>query len=84
MISLGNVLLYWVVIFYGFVFWLTWAKAHPDHRLARWQVGLTPAVLCAGLAVLTILVWREAFAAPDGRHLLINGGPSASRLSDTP
>jgi hypothetical protein len=62
----------------------------------------------AGLAILAVLVWREAFAAPDsklhlwvldvsrgslsgeglliqtpeGRHLLINGGPSASRLSD--
>jgi len=107
-VSLGNLPLYAVVVFYGLLFWLTWARAHQDHRFVRWQAGLSPAVVFTGLAVLTILVWREAFAAPDGRlhlqvldvsqgslsgeglliqtptgrHLLINGGPSASRLSD--
>jgi competence protein ComEC len=90
------------------LFLLTWARSHPDNRLTGWLRSLSPAVPLTGLAVLTILVWREAFTAPDGklhvhildvsqaglsgeailietpagREVLINGGPSASRLSD--
>lgn len=107
-VSLGSIRLVWVIIFYGLVFLLTWAGAHRDSPFTRRLRSLSPAVPLVGLGIATILVWREAFASPDGRlhlivldvsqgshsgegllirtpqgrTLLINGGPSASRLSD--
>lgn len=107
-ISLGNVPLLVVALFYALVFGLTYARAHPENRLSAWLKTLSPAVPLAGLGIVTILVWRQAYAAPDGllhltvldvsqgglsgeallvqtpdgRNLLINGGPSASRLSE--
>jgi competence protein ComEC len=107
-VSLGNVPILWMVLFYALVFLLTFARASPDNRWSAWMKSLNPGVPLAGLAVLTVLVWRQAYAAPDGtlhltvldvslgglsgeallvqtpdgRSLLINGGPSASRLSE--
>ena len=107
-VSLGKISLFSVVLFFIVLFLFTWARSHPDNRFSRWLASLSPAVPLTGLAILTILVWREAFAAPDGRlhvrvldvsqaglsgeailietpagrKVLINGGPSASRLSD--
>jgi len=107
-VSLGSIQLFSVAVFYSLLFLLTFARSHPESRFAGWLASLSPAVPLAGLAILTVLVWREAFAAPDGRlhllvldvsqgglsgealliqtpeghSLLINGGPSASRLSE--
>ncbi len=107
-VSLGKISLFSVALFFGGLILLTWAKSHPNNRFTRWLSSLSPAVPLTGLVILSILVWREAFAAPDGRlhvrvldvsrtglsgeailietpegrRVLINGGPSASRLSD--
>jgi competence protein ComEC len=106
--SLGKLPLAWVLALYALIFALTFAGYHRDSRLRRWIRSLSPAVPLAGLAILTVLVWREALAAPDGklhlsllnvsqeglsgealliqtaegRTVLINGGPSATRLSE--
>jgi competence protein ComEC len=93
-----------VVLMYTGIFGLTFARRRFKQTAALVKPGLALAVL----VVLSILVWRNALAAPDGRlHLtvldvnsdrksgealliqaptgrrvLINGGPSLSRLSD--
>jgi competence protein ComEC len=110
---LGSVTLVWIALFYILLF--GWTFAGP--RLRGWfsaRVNLEGndqvmpsalfGALLVALAVLAILVWREALTLPDGRlHLtvldvgsgdallirspsggyaLVDGGESASRLSD--
>jgi competence protein ComEC len=108
-VNLGKISLFSVILFFLGLFLVTWAKSHPDSRFTHWLSSLSPTVPLMGLAILTILAWREAFAAPDGllhinvldvsqgslsgeailietpegRNVLINGGPSTSRLSDS-
>ena len=107
-VSLGNVSLGAVLAFYSLVFLLTFARTQPENKLSVWLRSLNPSVPLVGLGLLTVLVWRQAFAAPDsllhltvldvsqgglsgeallietpdGQDLLINGGPSTSRLSE--
>jgi len=103
--SLAPVSMGWVVLFYAVL--LAWPVIYT--RLSRWNIKITPLVGVAGLALLTIQVWRLGWAAPDGRlHLvlldetlngrsgetvliitpqgrsiLVNGGPSVNRLADS-
>jgi competence protein ComEC len=93
-----------VVLMYAMLFGVTfaWSRIKQTARLVKPGLALTVLIL------LTVVVWRTALAAPDGRlhltlldanteresgealliqtptgrRLLINGGPSFSRLSD--
>ena len=93
----------WVFLFYFLLLTVTFLPA----RFQLLSGAIKPALVMGAMAVLTVLVWRNALAAPDGRlhltlldsssrgacgevlliqtptgrNLLINGGPSASRLS---
>lgn len=104
-LELGDTTPGWVIIYFAFLGWLAFGGERIKNALAAlWRPGLA----AAGLAALTVLVWRSALSAPDGRlHLtlldvsrsgrsgeailiqtpggrcvLVNGGPSASALSD--
>jgi competence protein ComEC len=95
----------WIIGFYVLLILATFAPT----RFHQYSGVLKPALVLALLGVLTVLVWRNALAAPDGRlhltlldsssqgasgevllictptgrNLLINGGPSASRLAES-
>lgn len=103
--TLPPISLAWVVVFYSLV--LGWVLAQRTLRGIGLKVG--PAAFLAGIALVTIQVWRIAWAAPDGllhltllnvnhngnsgeallvespdgRFVLVNGGPSFTRLSDS-
>lgn len=99
-VVLGEFSLLFVILFYTAL--LTWTFAAD--RFNRIRPALKPAVIASTLAIVAILTWRTALAAPDGRlhltflkvgtadgilietpagrHILINGGPSTSQLSD--
>ena len=108
-LALGELSLSWIVLFYLALFTLTFAA----HRLPveRWRAVLRaarPSLVLFGLGVTTALVWRAAYAVPDGRlhltvldvstaslsgdalliqtpegrYLLVGGGPSAPALSE--
>ncbi|MCK4976539.1 MAG: ComEC/Rec2 family competence protein, partial [Anaerolineales bacterium] len=99
-ITLGDVAIFWVVLFYAVLFLLTFGGS----RLRAMLPAIKPSLAFVILGVLTMLVWRAAASAPDGRlhmsvldvgsgeavliqsptgrYLLVNGGPSPSRLSD--
>jgi competence protein ComEC len=94
----------WIIAAYALLFLATFAPT----RFRSLSRVIKPALILTLLGVLTVLVWRSALAAPDGRlhlnlldsssrgvcgdvvliqtpagrNILINGGPSASRLSD--
>lgn len=98
---LGQVALPLILLFYAILFTLTFTRSNLSSLSKR----LTPAVPLTLLAVITVLVWKSAFYAPDGRlhvsildvgtgdavliqsptgrSVLINGGPSTVRLSDS-
>ena len=98
--SLGEVALFWVVLYYALLLLLTFGGS----RLRALAPAIKPSLAFAVLGVLTVLVWRAAYSVPDGRlhmsvldvgsgeailiqsptgrYLLVNGGPSPSRLSD--
>ncbi|MCK5429328.1 MAG: ComEC/Rec2 family competence protein, partial [Anaerolineales bacterium] len=98
--TLGDVALYWVVLFYAVLFLLTFGGS----RLRAMIPAIKPSLAFAALGILSVLVWRAASSTPDGRlhislldvgsgeavliqsptgrYLLVNGGPSPSRLSD--
>jgi competence protein ComEC len=109
---LGAVALPLVIGFYTLLFsgthWIPRLRQSPlGERLANWLgergTGLRSMAL-VGLLILTVLIWRAAYSAPDGRlhatfldvgngeavliqspggrYVLVNGGSSASRLSD--
>ena len=93
-----------VVLMYAALFGLTFAWV----RFKQTAALVKPGLALTFLVLLSVLVWRSALAAPDGRlhltlldvntdresgealliqtptgrRLLINGGPSLSRLSD--
>jgi competence protein ComEC len=100
-IPLGQVAFPLILAFYAVLIALTFARSHLSSLTSR----LTPAILLTLLAVITVLVWKSAFYAPDGllhvtvldvgmgdavliqsptgRFVLISGGPSTVRLSDS-
>jgi len=93
-----------VLVLYAALFALTLAGARVKQAAAWLKPGLALAVF----GLITVLIWREALAAtdgrlhltlldtntnllsgeailiqtPSGRELLVNGGPSATRLSE--
>jgi len=104
---LGDFSFWLVALFY--VALLTWTLARSPLKafLSNRKLNLPPlpaVTVTSALAVLVVLTWRAALAAPDGRlhltlldvgsadailiqtpggrHILINGGPSATLLSD--
>ena len=77
---LWNASLAWVVAYYAFLFGgtLAFARLRPAHwrRLAG---ALRPSLVVFGLVVVNVLVWRMAWAAPDGRlHLTVLDASTAS------
>jgi competence protein ComEC len=102
---LGELGLIFVVLFYAFLFSLSF----PGPRLAPLKAYFRPTVMLGVLGISTVLVWRAALSAPDGllhltvlnvstdtisgeayliqtpggRSVLVGGGPSISRLSDS-
>ena len=78
--SLAPVSLGWVVVFYAVL--LTWRPVSAG--LSRWGIRLTPLAGLVCLAVLTIQVWRLAWAAPDGRlHLVLLNETLNGRSGET-
>jgi len=97
---LGDIGILWVILFYVLLMGLTFGWSRVRGLIA----AIKPIPFISVLGILTILIWRAALSAPDGRlHLtlfdvgtgdailiqsptgrytLINGGPSASLLSD--
>ncbi len=61
--TLGEVALLWVVLYYGLLFLLTFGGS----RLRALAPTIKPSLAFAALGVLTVLVWRAASSAPDGR-----------------
>jgi len=98
-VGLGEVLLFYAVLLALTVGWPQRARLKPV---------LKPSLALAALGIIALLVWRAAWAAPDGRlhltvldvsagvqsgeallvqtpdgrYILVGGGPSASALSD--
>ncbi len=67
-LALGRVSLFSVVLFYG----LLLAGTFQWEQINARRAAVPPAALAAALAVVTVLVWRAALAAPDGRlHLTV-------------
>jgi competence protein ComEC len=103
-LSLGDVSLPVVVLFFVLLFGWTFARSQLQARLTAWGAGLPLGVV----GILAVLTWRSVLAIPDGRlhlavlevsegsksgdailittpegrHLLVDGGPYASLLSD--
>ena len=106
--SLGQVAFSLVLGYYALLLFFTFAWSPMKVRFTSLAAAIPPALAFSLLALVTVLVWQQAFHAPDGRlHLilldtntdirsgeavliesptgrwvLINGGPSPSRLSD--
>jgi competence protein ComEC len=67
-LDLGTISAPAVIALYGVLFALTFGAA----RIKKAAAGLKPGLALAIFAVVTVLVWREALAAPDGRlHLTL-------------
>jgi competence protein ComEC len=67
-LQMGEVALFWVLLFYAVLFLLTFGGS-------RWR-GLAsvikPSLVFTALVLLTVLVWRVVLTAPDGRlHLTV-------------
>jgi competence protein ComEC len=103
-LSLGEVSLPVVVLFFILLFGGTFARSQLQERFTAWGAGLPLGVV----GILAVLTWRSVLAlpdgrlhlalldvseggksgdailitTPDGRHLLIDGGPYATLLSD--
>jgi competence protein ComEC len=97
--DLGEVALPLVLLAYGLIFAITIRSPLAE----KLKPLLKPSAVLSVLALFTILTWRVAFSAPDGRlhvtlldvglgdavliqtpsgrNILIDGGPSLSRLS---
>ena len=100
-IPLGQIAFPLILLFYGVLLVLTFTRSRFNGLLNK----LTPAIPLAILGLLTFMIWRAAFYAPDGllhvtildvgsgdavliqsptgRTVLINGGLSTIRLSDS-
>ncbi len=81
-ISLGEVSAILVITFYVLIFGLTFAGS----RSRRVAGLIKPGVVLVGLIVVTVLVWRVALTAPDGRlHLtLLDVGTGDAILVQSP
>ena len=67
-IPLGQIAFPIILIFYGVLFAITFARPRFSSLAAR----LTPAIPLTLLAILTVLIWKATFYAPDGRlHVTI-------------
>jgi competence protein ComEC len=65
-VVLGEVALALVLMYYAALF--GWTFARP--QMQGWAGTVRPATALAGLSLLTVMVWRTALSAPDGRlHL---------------
>ncbi len=106
-IVLGNFSIWFAVLFYVTLLTMTfnWSRIKEFFAALTGRArNLSLAAILTALFALSLLVWRSAFAAPDGklhvtfldvgsanavliqtpsgRAVLVNGGPSASQLSD--
>jgi competence protein ComEC len=91
---LGRVALPLVLGFYALLFGWTWlAQQPPDHpwraRLRGWRDasgGALRVALPVGLLLLSVLVWRAAFDAPDGKlhATLLDVGDGEALLIESP
>jgi len=106
-VFLGDFSLWFMLLFYGALLSLTFNWSRLKEWFSARTARLRAAALTATFALLficTLLTWRAAFSAgdgklhvtfldvgsadavliqtPDGRNVLINGGPSASELSN--
>jgi competence protein ComEC len=81
-LSLGEVRLVVVILFYALLFGLTFA-GRQSRKVGKW---IKPGTALAGLMVLAILVWRSVMAAPDGHlHMtLLDVGTGDGILIETP
>ncbi len=104
---LGELKLLWVILFYGILLTGTFGGDRLRKFISARKEFLHSALaipIIAILGIVTIVVWRAAWAGPDGRlhmtildvgtgdailiqtpegrFILVNGGPSASLLSD--
>lgn len=81
-ISLGEVSAVLVITFYALLFGLTFAGSRSRSVAA----SIRPSVILVGLIVVTVLVWRVALAAPDGRlHMtLLDVGTGDAILIQSP
>lgn len=85
-LALGEVELPWLLLYYALLFALTLGVA----RQSKWVRALKPSVGLGLLGVLSVLVWRLAWSAPDGRlHLTLldvsrNGQSGEALLVQTP
>jgi competence protein ComEC len=81
-LELGEVSAALVIAFYAILFGITFG-GRKSAGLAR---KLRPGIALVGLAVLTLLVWRVALAAPDGRlHMtVLDVGTGDAILVQTP
>ncbi len=81
-LNLGEVSLVVVIAFYAILFGLTFTGIKSE------KVGrvLKPGAVLTGLILLTVLIWRVVFAAPDGRlHVtLLDVGTGDAILIRTP
>jgi competence protein ComEC len=80
--TLGEVALYWVVLFYAVLILLTFGGS----RLRAMVPSIKPSLAFAVLGVLTVLVWRAASSAPDGQlHMsLLDVGSGEAVLIQSP
>jgi competence protein ComEC len=71
-----------ILIFYAVLFGITYAHSRLPSLIAR----LTPAIPLTLLAICTVLVWKAAFYAPDGRlHVsILDVGTGDAILIQTP
>jgi competence protein ComEC len=106
-IFLGNLSVWFVIVFYALLFGITFGWDWLKERLQsmkRDQIKLPAGIGLVVLVLALLLVWRAAAAVPDkrlhvtfldvgsgdavliktptGKHVLINGGPSVTTLSD--
>ncbi len=81
-ISLGQVSLLLVILFYAVLFWITLSK--DKTRLLRTILSPLPALV--GLSAITVVVWSQALTRPDGNlHLiLLEAGATESLLIQSP
>jgi len=81
-IVLGNASLWFVILFYAALLFWTFGRSHLD----RLRLALSPAAVLTSLTLLTFLVWRHAFAAPDGKvHVIfLEVGSGDAILVQTP
>jgi competence protein ComEC len=81
-ITLGEIALGWVILYYAVLFLATFAGA----KLKNAASVLKPSLVLAGLGALAVVVWQVALHAPDGHlHLtVLDVGRGDALLIQTP